>query len=308
MCACDAATRSASNTAKAESALAALDAATERAGRAFLRRLEGKYPLIEGVVFGSRARGDHRADSDADVAVILRGKRGDRYKVSGDMAEIAFDVMLETGVFVDPLPLWEDELRRPEQFSNPALIANIGAKACGCDQPRYSRQLYSEGGPRPCDRAPVARQIRHGGRLQSGLLCHVPRRPCRFVDGWVARIRHRYKKSWGIDLLLWAGTRENRRPRRRTWTRIGHVQKAVPPTTPTMLQMRRCQGGRFTSRGFCRGDQGEILAMSTFSFQSYHYFCEPPTEASTAGAVFSSTLPSTRSTASRLALDCRACR
>ncbi len=115
----------ASYIAKAESALAALDAATERAARAFLRRLEGKYPFIEGVVFGSRARGDHRADSDADIAVILRGKRGDRYKVSGDMAEIAFDVMLETGVLIDPLPLWEDELQRPEQFSNPGLIANI---------------------------------------------------------------------------------------------------------------------------------------------------------------------------------------
>ncbi len=33
--------------------------------------------------------------------------------------------MMETGVLVDPLPLWEEELERPEEFSNPALIANI---------------------------------------------------------------------------------------------------------------------------------------------------------------------------------------
>jgi DNA invertase Pin-like site-specific DNA recombinase len=103
----------------------ALDAETERAARVFMQRIEGKYPMIEGLVFGSRARGDHKSDSDADLAVILEGERGDRYKVSGDMAGIAFDVMLETGVLVDPLPLWEDELKRPERFSNPALIDNI---------------------------------------------------------------------------------------------------------------------------------------------------------------------------------------
>jgi DNA invertase Pin-like site-specific DNA recombinase len=102
-----------------------LDADTERAARVFMQRLEGKYPVIEGLVFGSRARGDHKSDSDADIAVILKGERGDRYKVSGDMAGIAFDVMMETGVLVDPLPLWESEMKRPQEFSNPKLIENI---------------------------------------------------------------------------------------------------------------------------------------------------------------------------------------
>jgi len=103
----------------------ALDAETERAARVFMQRIESKYPAIEGLVYGSRARGDHKPDSDADLAVILEGERGDRYEVSGDMAGIAFDVMLETGVLVSPLPLWEEEFRQPERFSNPALIANI---------------------------------------------------------------------------------------------------------------------------------------------------------------------------------------
>ncbi len=70
----------------------ALDAETEHAARVFMQRLEGKYPVIEGLVYGSRARGDHKPDSDADLAVILKGERGDRYEVSGDMAGIAFDV------------------------------------------------------------------------------------------------------------------------------------------------------------------------------------------------------------------------
>ena len=103
----------------------ALDAETEHAARVFMRRIEGKYPMIEGLLYGSRARGNHTSDSDADLAIILKGERGDRYKVSGDMAGVAFDVMMETGVLVSALPLWEDEFRQPERFSNPALIANI---------------------------------------------------------------------------------------------------------------------------------------------------------------------------------------
>lgn len=49
----------------------AIDAETERAARAFLGRLEGKYPVIEGILYGSRARGDFAPGSDADIAVVL---------------------------------------------------------------------------------------------------------------------------------------------------------------------------------------------------------------------------------------------
>jgi DNA invertase Pin-like site-specific DNA recombinase/predicted nucleotidyltransferase len=102
-----------------------IDAETERAARTFMQRLNGKYPVIEGILFGSRARGTHSAESDADIAVVLKGTKGNRYAVSSDMAGIAFDVMLETGVLVEALPLWADEYKRPETFSNPALIRNI---------------------------------------------------------------------------------------------------------------------------------------------------------------------------------------
>ena len=102
-----------------------LDAQTERAARDFMQRIADKFPAIGGVVFGSRARGTHSADSDADLAVILKGKHGNRYETSREMAGVAFDVMLENGILIDPLPLWEDELNRPEIFSNPALIENI---------------------------------------------------------------------------------------------------------------------------------------------------------------------------------------
>ncbi len=102
-----------------------IDADTARAARAFLKRLEGNFPVDEGILYASRARGDHTSDSDADIAVILKGVRGDRWRVAREMAGVEFHVLMETGVMVQGLPLWDDELARPETFSNPALIENI---------------------------------------------------------------------------------------------------------------------------------------------------------------------------------------
>jgi DNA invertase Pin-like site-specific DNA recombinase/predicted nucleotidyltransferase len=104
---------------------AKIDAGTQRAVTEFMKRLEGKYSALEGILFGSRARGTHGPESDADLAVVLEGARGDRGAAAMDMAGIAFDVMMETGVLIDPLPVWKTELERPEQFSNPALLRNI---------------------------------------------------------------------------------------------------------------------------------------------------------------------------------------
>ncbi len=38
------------------------------------------------------------------------------------MADIAFDAMLETGILVEPLPIWLDEWTHPERHRNPALL------------------------------------------------------------------------------------------------------------------------------------------------------------------------------------------
>jgi predicted nucleotidyltransferase len=102
-----------------------IDVDTERAARVFLKRLEGRFAILQCILYGGRARGDHAPDSDADLAVIIGGERGDRVAASLEMAGLAFDVMMETGILVQSLPLWDEEFRRPETFSNPALIANI---------------------------------------------------------------------------------------------------------------------------------------------------------------------------------------
>lgn len=45
--------------------------------------------------------------------------------VALELADLAFDVMLETGVLVEAIPFWEEEWAHPERFANPALIENI---------------------------------------------------------------------------------------------------------------------------------------------------------------------------------------
>ncbi|MGB0723089.1 MAG: nucleotidyltransferase domain-containing protein [Gammaproteobacteria bacterium] len=102
-----------------------MDPTTEQSARLFLSKVREHYSFAAAYLFGSRARGVFTADSDTDIAVLLRGEHGPRSEAVVDMAGIAFDVMLETGVLVDPLPLWEDEWEHPEEFPNPDLIRNI---------------------------------------------------------------------------------------------------------------------------------------------------------------------------------------
>ena len=92
---------------------------------AFLGKLRGAYDVSQVIMFGSRARGDHSPDSDLDLAVVLHGQRGDFIATKLDMAGLAFDVLLETGLLVQAFPIWDDDLAHPERFANPALIQNI---------------------------------------------------------------------------------------------------------------------------------------------------------------------------------------
>lgn len=41
------------------------------------------------------------------------------------MADVACDVLFETGINILPLPVWLDEWERPENYSNPAVLRNI---------------------------------------------------------------------------------------------------------------------------------------------------------------------------------------
>jgi uncharacterized protein len=55
------------------------------------------------VLFGSRARGDARPDSDYDVAVFLRDL--DNFgREAGRIAEIETDILYDTGAIINALP------------------------------------------------------------------------------------------------------------------------------------------------------------------------------------------------------------
>lgn len=102
-----------------------IDPATERAVRLFLEQVGASYDVAGAYLYGSRARRTHRPDSDADVAVLLRGEHRRFLTTKLAMADIAFDVLLETGIDISPLPVWMDEWEHPETWSNPRLLENI---------------------------------------------------------------------------------------------------------------------------------------------------------------------------------------
>jgi len=104
---------------------ASIDTATAEALRLFAERITAKYDVLDLMLFGSRARGDHGRDSDADVAVLRRGDHQRLLPTQLAMADEAFDVLLETGVRIQPLPIWEDEWANPDHSANPRLLKNI---------------------------------------------------------------------------------------------------------------------------------------------------------------------------------------
>jgi len=59
------------------------------------------------------------------VAVLLRGRPGRFAATKLALADLAYDVLLETGIRMQPLPIREEEWVHPERYSNPRLLHNI---------------------------------------------------------------------------------------------------------------------------------------------------------------------------------------
>ncbi|MBK5966864.1 hypothetical protein CCR95_23020 [Thiocystis minor] len=75
------------------------DAKTRRSRRLFLAQVSARYPVRDTYLFGSRARGDFRADSDADLAILLRGHPGVFLDTKLDAGDL--DAVTRAAEFVD---------------------------------------------------------------------------------------------------------------------------------------------------------------------------------------------------------------
>ncbi|MDP9013260.1 MAG: nucleotidyltransferase domain-containing protein [Pseudomonadota bacterium] len=101
-----------------------LDPDTEGAVRDFLARIPADIQLERAILFGSRARGEHRPDSDADVALILH-ERGDDGMTLMMLAELAYYAYLDTGIMVQPVTIAIEDWLNPAAFPRPGFLRNV---------------------------------------------------------------------------------------------------------------------------------------------------------------------------------------
>jgi predicted nucleotidyltransferase len=101
-----------------------LDPDTESAVRDFLARIPADMRIERAILFGSRARGEHRPDSDADVALILHNC-GDVWEAVGMLAGLAFPVFVDTGIMIQPVPIALEDWLNPDDYLRPGFLKNI---------------------------------------------------------------------------------------------------------------------------------------------------------------------------------------
>ena len=95
------------------------------AARRFFEGITGRFPVTRAMLFGSHARGSAGPTSDVDVVVFLSGPSTSFVATKLALADAAYDVLLETGFHIQPLPVWEEEWAHPDTYFNPRLLRNI---------------------------------------------------------------------------------------------------------------------------------------------------------------------------------------
>lgn len=91
--------------------------------RTFLARVPPELKVEKAIVFGSRARGDNRPDSDADLALIF--ERGNEWRIVGLLGALSFDVLMDTGILIQPVPISTFDWMHPEEFPRPGFLRTV---------------------------------------------------------------------------------------------------------------------------------------------------------------------------------------
>jgi predicted nucleotidyltransferase len=106
------------------------DATMGEAIEAFARAVRQAYgDRVRGIyLFGSRARGDHTRDSDADIAVVLRDGDWDDWKEKSRLTDIGYDALISTGADIQAFPVRAAEWSDPVLHRNPSLVRAMRAE------------------------------------------------------------------------------------------------------------------------------------------------------------------------------------
>jgi uncharacterized protein len=77
------------------------------------------------VLFGSRARGDQKPDSDADVAVIIEDGAWEFWQEKMKLADLAYEPLVELGLRIQPWPISASSWQNPSVHHNPKFVEAI---------------------------------------------------------------------------------------------------------------------------------------------------------------------------------------
>ena len=109
-----------------------LDPAIQAAVRVFLSLLAQSDlpPVAKVLLYGSHARGDQHADSDIDIAVVLRGDappRSERRVLRRKLSSLRSDAILESLQPLSAVLLWESMLNEPDKAVSSDFYNNVQA-------------------------------------------------------------------------------------------------------------------------------------------------------------------------------------
>ena len=109
-----------------------LDTLTQEAVRLFLSHLDAASlpPMERAILYGSRARGDHRHDSDVDIMLVFAGAEPDydtQVQVCNAMAsaQSQANAALQDRTEVTSFCNWQDEFDEPDKRFNPEFFHNV---------------------------------------------------------------------------------------------------------------------------------------------------------------------------------------